>query len=97
MFTPSLRTSVPWEHPYESMETFGTKAAQRQQETASPAQVRTWIQAYSAIREPFTHYGPDEIAAQIQALRDTGNTGGYMTWNGASSIDKYREIAPALN
>ena len=88
---------LPWEHPYESLETFGIKAAQRQQETASPAQVRTWIQAYSAIREPFTHYGPDEIAAQIQALRDTGNTGGYMTWNGASSIDKYREIAPALN
>ena len=88
---------LPWEHPYESLETFGTKAAQRQQETASPAQVRTWIQAYSAIREPFTHYGAPEIAAQIQALRDTGNTGGYMTWNGASSIEKYREIAPALD
>ena len=31
---------LPWEHPYESMETFGLKAAQRQKETSSPALCR---------------------------------------------------------
>ncbi len=88
---------LPWEHPYEMLHTFGEKAAARQQETVSPAAVRTWLQAYSAIREPYTYYGPDQIADQIRALRDTGNTGGYMTWNAASSIQKYYDIRSALN
>ena len=55
--------------------------------------VRTWIQCYNAIREPYNTYGPDEIAAQIRALTETGNTGGYMTWNAASSLDKYRYVS----
>ena len=84
---------LPWEHPYETMKTFGEKAAARQQETPSPAAVRTWIQCYNAIREPYNTYGPDEIAAQIRALTETGNTGGYMTWNAASSLDKYRYVS----
>ncbi len=88
---------LPWEHPYEMLHTFGEKAAARQQETVSPAAVRTWLQAYSAIREPYTYYGPDQIGDQIRALRDTGNTGGYMTWNAASSIQKYYDIRSALN
>lgn len=84
---------LPWEHPYETMKTFGEKAAARQQETPSPAAVRTWIQCYNAIQEPYNTYGPDEIAAQIRALTETGNTGGYMTWNAASSLDKYRYVS----
>ena len=68
----------------------------RQSETATPAVVRTWIQAYNAIRKPYNAYGPEEVAAQIKALRDTGCTGGYMTWNSASSIDKYRRLMPAF-
>ena len=87
---------LPWEHPYETMKTFGEKAAARQQETPSPAAVRTWIQCYNAIREPYNTYGPDEIAAQIRALTETGNTGGYMTWNAASSLDKYRYVSGAF-
>ena len=87
---------LPWEHPYETMKTFGEKAAARQQETPSPAAVRTWIQCYNAIREPYNTYGPDEVAAQIRALNDTGNTGGYMTWNAASSLDKYRYVSGAF-
>lgn len=80
---------LPWEHPYDCMHAFGEKAAARQKETVSPAAVRTWVQAYDAIREPYNTYGPDEVGAQIRALRDTGNTGGYLTWNGASPIGKY--------
>ena len=88
---------LPWEHPYETLQTFGKKAAARQTEVPTPGAVRTWIQAYSAIKEPYTYYGPNQIAAQIRALRDTGNTGGYMTWNAASNISKYRDISSALD
>ena len=83
--------------PFGDTEQQINKAAARQQETPSPAAVRTWIQCYNAIREPYNTYGPDEIAAQIRALNDTGNTGGYMTWNAASSLDKYRYVSGVLN
>ena len=88
---------LPWEHPYDVLYSFGSSAAERQKETPCPAAVRTWIQAYSAIHEPYTYYGPNQIAAQIKALRDSGNTGGYMTWNAASSIQKYYDIQSALD
>ena len=68
----------------------------RQSETATPAAVRTWIQAYDAIREPYNTYGAEEIAAQIKGLRDSGCTGGYLTWNAVSSMDKYRSLIPAF-
>ena len=87
----------PWEHPYETLYTFGTKAAQRQAETASPAVVRTWVQAYNAIREPYNTYGPEQVAQEIAALRDSGNTGGYMTWNAGSFRDKYTSLVSAFD
>ena len=66
-------------------------------ETASPGAVRTWIQCYNAIREPYNHYGAAELADEVRALRDAGCTGGFMTWNGASDIDKYAEAISALS
>ena len=87
----------PWEHPYDTVHMFGESAAARQSETSSPAAVRTWIQCYNAIREPYNHYGAAELADEVRALRDTGNTGGFMTWNGTSDIGKYAEVIGALN
>lgn len=86
----------PWEHPYETLYSWGQSVMLRQGETATPAVVRTWIQAYNAIREPYNTYGPNEISAQIRGLRDSGCTGGYMTWNAGSSIDKYTSLMPAF-
>ena len=86
----------PWEHPYDTVHMFGAAAAQRQAETASPAAVRTWIQAYNALWEPYNTYGEAEVAAEVKALRDTGCTGGFMTWNGGSDINKYQSIISAL-
>ena len=86
----------PWEHPYDTVHMFGAAAAQRQAETASPAAVRTWIQAYNALWEPYNTYGEAEVAAEVKALRDTGCTGGFMTWNGGSDINKYQSIIGAL-
>ena len=87
----------PWEHPSTTVLNFGESAMARQSETASPAAVRTWIQCYNAIREPYNHYGAAELADEVRALRDAGCTGGFMTWNGASDIDKYREVISALS
>ena len=86
----------PWEHPYETLYSWGQNVMQRQGETATPAVVRTWIQAYNAIHEPHTRYGPNEVAAQIKGLRNSGCTGGYMTWNAGSSLDKYKQLIPAF-
>ncbi len=86
----------PWEHPYETLYNWGKSVMRRQSETATPAVVRTWIQAYNAIREPYNTYGPNEVFAQIRGLRDAGCTGGYMTWNASSSIDKYTSLISAF-
>jgi len=86
----------PWEHPYETLKNWGDSVMARQKETATPAAVRTWIQAYNAIRPPYNTYGPDELAAQIKGLRDAGCTGGFMTWNPTSDPDKYWSLAPAF-
>ena len=86
----------PWEHPYDTLYSWGQSVMYRQGETATPAAVRTWIQAYNAIREPYNYYGPDQVFAQIKGLRDAGCTGGYMTWNSGSSIEKYTELIPAF-
>ena len=86
----------PWEHPYTTVHNFGESAMARQSETVSPGAVRTWIQCYNAIREPYNHYGAAELADEVRALRDAGCTGSFMTWNGASDIDKYAEVISAL-
>ena len=87
---------LPWEHPYDTVYSWGECAVSRQAETATPAAVRTWIQAYNAIREPYNTYGPDEVYAQIRALRDSGCTGGYMTWHSGASVEKYTALMPAF-
>ena len=86
----------PWEHPYDTLNSWGKSVMSRQSETATPAAVRTWIQAYNAIHEPYNTYGPEQVAAQIRGLRDAGCTGGFMTWNSASSLDKYWSIRSAF-
>ena len=87
----------PWEHPYETLYEWGLSVVKRQEETSSPAKVRTWIQAYNAIRPPYNTYGPDEVLSEINGLRDAGLTDGYLTWNGVSSLDKYWQIADAFS
>ena len=87
---------LPWENPYDTLYSWGKSAMYRQEETATPAVIRTWIQAYNAIHEPYTTYGPEQIDAQVRALRDAGCTGGYMTWNAASSVAKYKYLQSAF-
>jgi len=88
--------SIPWEQPYQLMKSWSASAVKRQTEIPSPAKVRTWIQAYNAIFEPYIVYDSTKIEAQIKGLYDAGLTGGYITWNGGSSLKKYTAIAPAF-
>lgn len=88
---------LPWEHPYETIYDWACAAAKRQQETPSPAAVRTWIQAYNAIRAPYNTYGAKEVGDEIQALKDGGLTGGFMAWNAACSLSKLEELKPAFD
>lgn len=82
----------PWEHPYDTLLTWAKDVAVRQTETPSPAVVRTWIQAYDAIRYPYNTYGPAEVGGEIQALQDAGITGGFMAWNAGCSLAKMQEL-----
>ncbi|MGE5455904.1 MAG: putative glycoside hydrolase [Ignavibacteriales bacterium] len=89
--------SVPvWTVPYDLLKAWGDSATLRQGEISTPAITRTWIQAYNTIKEPYIPYDATKVSEEIKGLYDAGLTGGYMTWNGKSDLDKYAEIAPAF-
>ncbi len=85
-----------WTVPYKTISAWSEYAYNRQQEIPTPAKVRTWIQAYDPIREPYVTYSDEEIADQIEALHDNGLNDGFITWNAASNLSKYRSLAPAF-
>lgn len=87
---------VVWTIPYQLLTKWGSYAQERQSEIDTPAIARTWIQAYNAIYTPKIEYGVKEVNDQIKALKETGLTGGYMTWNSASSLEKYKTLKQAF-
>lgn len=87
---------TPWLHPYEILNSWAKRAFERQKEIETPAKVRTWIQAYDAIKSPHNTYGEYEIKEQIKGLNDAGLTAGVITWNGSSSLTKYDSIKGAF-
>lgn len=89
-------SEVVWTVPYKLLNIWGSYAANRQKEIPTPAIVRTWLQAYNTIKSPYITYDATKISEQIQGLYDAGLTGGYMTWNSASSLAKYQNIASAF-
>ncbi len=85
-----------WTKPYELMLKWSSYPKERQTEIPTPAKVRTWIQAYDTIHEPYVKYGSKEVEDQISALYEMGLNDGYITWNAGSNIIKYRSIIDAL-
>ena len=86
-----------WTIPYDLLYKWGNEfVVNRQKEIPTPAIVRTWIQAYDAIKEPKVIYDADMVSKEIQGLYDAGLTGGFITWNGSSSLTKYKEISSAF-
>lgn len=89
--------NVPvWTVPYDLFKTWGEFVVNRQASIPTPAVVRTWIQAYDAVKEPRITYDANKIIEQINGLKDAGLTGGYMTWNAGSSLSKYASISSAF-
>ena len=95
--TYAYGSKVPvWTKPYELLKAWGKTVVTRQSEIPTPAVVRTWIQAYNAIKSPYITYDANKVSEQIQGLYENGLTGGYITWNAKSSIEKYQEISSAF-
>lgn len=87
---------VGWTNPYELLLRWGSYVEEKQTWIPTPAIVRNWIQAYNTTKEPTVIYDAKKVREEIQALYEKKMTGGYMTWNGHSSISKYREIQDAF-
>ena len=86
-----------WTIPYDLLYLWGNEfVMKRQSEIPTPAVVRTWIQAYDAIKNPYITYDADMVSKQIKGLYDAGLKGGFITWNGSSSLNKYKQISSAF-
>ena len=89
-------SEVVWTVPYKLLTAWGSYAKGKQDVIPTKAVVRTWIQAYNTTKTPSVVYNADMVSKEIQALYDSGLTGGYMTWNSGSNLAKYREISAAF-
>jgi len=91
------RTVDTWSNPYKTVYNWAVGAAKRQTEIPTPAVARTWITAYDT---PYWNvqviYDANKISDQVQALYDAGLNGGFITWNSASSLNKYNQIKSAF-
>ncbi|MEG0026245.1 MAG: putative glycoside hydrolase [Bacilli bacterium] len=88
---------IVWAQPYELLNIWGTNyVQQRQKEIPTPAKVRTWIQAYDTIKEPYIIYDENKIYDQIRGLYNANLTHGYMTFNATANILKYASIKGAF-
>ena len=86
-----------WTIPYDLLYLWGDEFVMaRQSEIPTPAIVRTWIQAYDSIKSPYVTYDASMVSKEIQGLYDAGLTGGFITWNGSSSLSKYKSISSAF-
>ena len=85
-----------WTVPYDLMKAWSKYASERQKEIPTPAKVRTWVQAYDTIHEPYIRYGEKEVSDQVTALYESGLNDGFITWNAASNISKYKTISNAF-
>lgn len=91
------RTKDTWTNAYKTVNNWAKGAVERQKEIPTPAVARTWITAYDTPHwNPTVTYGAQKISDQAQALVDAGLTGGFITWNSASSLNKYNQIKSAF-
>ena len=89
---------IVWTVPYDLIYTWAQEYVnERQKETTTPAIVRTWIQTYDTIREPYIIYDNNKISDQIKGMYDAGIKTGYITWNAESSMYKYKSLTEAFS
>ena len=86
-----------WTNAYQTVNNWAKGAAERQTEITTPAIARTWITAYDTpYWNPTVTYDATKISDQARALVDAGLTGGFITWNSSSNINKYNQIKSAF-
>lgn len=91
------RTKDTWTDAYKTVNDWAKSAAKRQTEIPSPAIARTWITAYDTPHwNPTVIYDETKISDQARALIDAGLTGGFITWNSTSNLNKYKQIKNAF-
>ena len=87
-----------WTNAYQTVNNWAKGAATRQTEIPTPAIARTWITAYDTPHwNPTVIYDATKISDQARALVDAGLTGGFITWNSASNLNKYQQIKSAFS
>ena len=86
-----------WTVPYKLIKEWAGYVQDRQKETTTPAIIRTWIQTYDTIHEPYITYDSSKVSDQIKALYDTNIKNGFITWNSGSSLVKYKSLSEAFN
>ncbi len=89
---------VVWTVPYKLMYAWGSQAVGMQNITPNKAKVRTFIQGYNSIVEPYVVYDNEKLLDQINGLKDSGiYDNGYIVWNSGSYIDNYYLYEDALS
>ena len=89
-------SEVVWTVPYKLLNEWGKYVRSKQDIIPTPAVVRTWIQTYNTTKTPSVIYDADKVSDEIRALYNNGLAGGYMTWNSASYLGKYKEVSAAF-
>ena len=96
----SYGIAKPWNNPYDLMYNWATDAVKRQSECPTPAVIRTWVQAYDVMQHVDSNgisYNGENVKKEIEGLYDAGANGGYITWNSASSLEKYKAQKQAFD
>jgi len=87
-----------WKQPYDSVYAWAKKARKRQKYLDDPAVARTWITGYNTpYWSPEKTYGEKEMKEQIKALEDAGLKGGFIPWNAANDLSKYKKYKAIWN
>ena len=88
-----------WSDYYTTVYNWAEKAAEAQTITVNPAIARTWLTCYDVpYWDPVITADATFLGGQVQALWDAGiGQGGFITWNAASSVGKYYDVAGAFS
>ena len=97
-YTDHMGADRSWEDPYSTMLSWSKRAKKQQDKIDSPAAARTWITGYDTPHwNPTVIYGKGKLKAQTRALEKAGLDGGFIPWNAASDIEKYRQYKEVWN
>lgn len=97
-YTDHMGADGTWENPYSTMLTWSKRAKKQQDKLENPAVARTWITGYNTPHwDPTVNYDAKKLKDQVKALNKAGLSGGFIPWNAASDLGKYREYKAVWN